>query len=412
MRGMRAAFVLTMVFATGLAVGTQTPKSPDGLLMKSAVFLWEATPPRPTDKGAVRSIFRAPSVTLDELEYHITTLNPNQSPHPPHQHVNEEVIIVKEGAVEAFVNGAWTPVTTGSLIFFASNVPHTVRNVGAVAATYHVVNWKTPGGRAEGDGRPMRRGALVAAAALLTALTVSAVRGQEPVGYFEGSGDVGAPALAGSTTYDAQAQTYTIVGAGTNMWATRDEFQFVWRKLSGNFIVRTHAAFVGTGVDPHRKIGWIARKSLDADSAYVDAAVHGDGLTSLQFRKKAGAVTAQIESTLKAPDVIQLERRGGTYIMSVARFGEPFVVTETSAVDLGDDVYVGLFVCSHNPKVQERAVFSNVRIVVPPKIGWTPYRDYIGSNLEIMTVATGARTVLHTSPISIQAPNWTRMARS
>jgi TolB protein len=253
----------------------------------------------------------------------------------------------------------------------------------------------------------MRRGTLAAAAALLTGLTVSAVRGQGPVGYFEGSGDVGAPALAGSTVYDAQAQTYTIVGAGTNMWATRDEFQFVWRKLSGNFIVRTHAAFVGTGVDAHRKIGWIARKSLDADSAYVDAAVHGDGLTSLQFRRKAGAVTAQIESALKAPDVIQLERRGATYIMSVAKFGEPFVVTETSAVDLGDDVYVGLFVCSHNPKVQERAVFSNVRIVVPPKIGWTPYRDYIGSNLEIMTVATGARTVLHTSPISLQAPNWT-----
>ena len=69
------------------------------------------------------------------------------------------------------------------------------------------------------------------------------------------------------------------------MWATRDEFQFVWRKMTGDFIVRTHAAFVGTGVDPHRKIGWIVRKSLDADSAYVDAAVHGDGLTSLQFRK-------------------------------------------------------------------------------------------------------------------------------
>ena len=67
----------------------------------------------------------------------------------------------------------------------------------------------------------------------------------------------------------------------------------------------------------------------------------------------------------------------------------------------------GLFVCSHNPKVPETAVFSNVRIVVPPKAGWTPYRDYIGSNLEIMTVATGARTVLHTSPISLQAPNWT-----
>ena len=247
----------------------------------------------------------------------------------------------------------------------------------------------------------------VAAVAFGVALAAPVVRAQAPVGYFEGSGDVGGPALAGSTTYDAKAQTYTIVGAGTNMWANRDEFQFAWRKMTGDFIVRTHAAFVGAGVDPHRKVGWIVRKSLDADSVYVDAAVHGDGLTSLQFRKKAGGVTEQVESTVKGPDVIQLERRGHTYIMSVAKFGEPFTTTETSSVDVGDEVYVGLFVCSHNPAVKEQAIFSNVRIVVPPKAGFTPYRDYIGSNLEIMTVATGARTVVHTSPISLQAPNWT-----
>jgi XRE family transcriptional regulator, regulator of sulfur utilization len=145
MRATRAFLGVFLVFVTGIAVGSQAPRSGNGLLEKSAVFLWEATPPTPTDKGAVRRVFRAPSVTLDELEYHITTLNPSQSPHAPHQHVNEEVIIVKEGTVDAYVNGAWTPVSTGSLIFFASNVPHTVRNAGSVPATYHVVNWKAPG---------------------------------------------------------------------------------------------------------------------------------------------------------------------------------------------------------------------------------------------------------------------------
>ena len=75
--------------------------------------------------------------------------------------------------------------------------------------------------------------------------------------------------------------------------------------------------------------------------------------------------------------------------------------------DLGDQVYVGLFVCAAQPDGQGAAVFSNVRIVVPPKAGWVPYRDYIGSNLEVMDIRTGARTVVHTSPISIQAPNWT-----
>ena len=69
--------------------------------------------------------------------------------------------------------------------------------------------------------------------------------------------------------------------------------------------------------------------------------------------------------------------------MGVAKFGEPMVHTEFYGPDLGPDVHVGLFACSHNPKVKETATFTNVRIVVPPKAGWVPYRDYIGSNLEV-----------------------------
>ena len=92
--------------------------------------------------------------------------------------------------------------------------------------------------------------------------------------------------------------------------------------------------------------------------------------------------------------------------MGVAKFGEPMVHTEVYGPDLGEQVYVGLFACSHNAAVKETATFSNVRIVVPPKTGWVPYRDYIGSNLEVWTSRPGP-TVVHTSPISIQAPNWT-----
>jgi TolB protein len=255
----------------------------------------------------------------------------------------------------------------------------------------------------------MRVVTLLGAATVIVGTTLLApVSAQQPIGYFEQSGDVGQPAVAGSTAYDPAAQSYTIVGSGTNMWATRDEFQFVWRKMTGDFIVRTHAALQGTGVDPHRKIGWIIRKTLDADSPYVDVAVHGDGLTSVQFRKTAGAITEQVQSTVKGADVIQLARKGRTYTMSVARFGDTLTHNEVADIDLGDEVYVGLFVCAHNPTVSERAVFKNVRIVVPPKEGWVPYRDYIGSNLEVMDVATGDRTVVSTSPISVQAPNWTR----
>lgn len=127
-----------------LAAGARiSPAAAEGPLMKSALFTWESVPATATPVGAVRRFFQAPTLTLTELESHVTTLNGGQSPHPPHTHPNEELILVKEGAVEAYVNGAWMPATTGSIIFFASNQPHTVRNTGSVPATYFVVNWRS-----------------------------------------------------------------------------------------------------------------------------------------------------------------------------------------------------------------------------------------------------------------------------
>jgi TolB protein len=248
---------------------------------------------------------------------------------------------------------------------------------------------------------------LLASLAFVT-LAPARVATESGLGYFESSGDVGQPAIAGLASYDTAAQTYTVAGAGTNMWFDKDEFQFVWRRMKGDFILRTHAKFLGEGVEAHRKLGWIVRSSLDPDATYADAAIHGDGLASLQFRKVKGGTTLQLPSALTHPDVIQLERHGRTFVMSVARYGDPFTRTELTDLDLGDDVYVGLFVCAHNPKVTERAVFSNVRVVVPPPQGWRPYRDYIGSNLEVMTVGDPGRRVLYTEPGSFQAPNWTR----
>ena len=263
----------------------------------------------------------------------------------------------------------------------------------------------------------MRRRTGHAASSVVVAMAAVAVAGvvvfaaqapgPAPLGYFEAAGDVGGPAIAGSTTYDAAAQTYTMSAGGTNMWGTRDEFQFAWRRMSGDFTVRAHVEFVGSGVDPHRKIGIIVRKGLEPDAPYVDAVLHGDGLTSLQHRQAAGGPTATIAAEITHADVLELKREGRRYVMGAATFGQPMVHTEFHGPDLGDEVYVGLFACSHNAAVKETATFTNVRIVVPPKAGWVPYRDYIGSNLEVMDVATGARTVQHTSPISIQAPNWT-----
>lgn len=242
---------------------------------------------------------------------------------------------------------------------------------------------------------------------LLIALLAPAARAaDEPVGQFTTHGDVGAPEIAGSTAYDASIQTYRLTASGINMWTTSDQFQFASNKLKGDFIVRARIEFVGMGTDPHRKAGWIARVTRDNDSPYVDACVHGDGLTSLQYRRTKGGLTEQIQLPIKGGDVIQLERRGSTFIFSSARSGETFESAKVENIDLGEELDVGLFLCAHNPKVKEEAIFKDVRIIRPPKAGYVPYRDYIGAHLEILNVHTGQLQIVHSSPEQFEAPNW------
>jgi TolB protein len=249
--------------------------------------------------------------------------------------------------------------------------------------------------------------ALLALLAVI-ALGPSPALGQDGrLGSFDGHGDIGAPQIKGSATYNAVSQEYSLSASGVNMWGARDEFQFVWKRLKGDFILQARVELLGKGTDPHRKLGLIVRTSLDPDSPYTDAAVHGDGLTSLQFRRTKGAITEQLESTVKGPDFVQLERKGNTYVMSVARFGDPLTTTPLPDLALGDEVFVGLFLCSHNPAVVERAVFRDVRIIRPAKDGFVPYRDYIGSVLEILDLQTGHRQAVHSSAQPFEAPNWT-----
>ncbi|RRQ48399.1 biopolymer transporter TolR [Maribacter algicola] len=233
------------------------------------------------------------------------------------------------------------------------------------------------------------------------------ISAQHTMGIFDRTTAVGDPKVKGKATYDVVNQTYTITGAGTNMWFGTDEFQYLWTTLQGDFILRTTVHFNGKGKDPHRKAGWIVKNSLDGNSKHVNASTHGDGLTSLQYRASIGGLTKEVKSADTYPAIIQLERRGTTYIMSSAAFGEEFTQVELIDMDMDNEVYVGLYVCSHNPSVLESATFSNVRIIKPVDPEFTPYRDYIGSNLEIMDVETGHREILYQSAHSIQAPNWT-----
>ena len=228
-----------------------------------------------------------------------------------------------------------------------------------------------------------------------------------PLGDFTSQIDVGDPALKGTTVYDPNRQSYILSGAGNNMWFDKDQFHFVYKRMKGDFILQARAQFLGEGVNAHRKLGWMVRPGLDTDSPHINAVVHGDGLTSLQFRRTHAAMTEEIRSQLTGADVIQLERRSGRYTMSVARFGQPFVVSHCDDLKLDDEVYVGLFVCSHDPDVVEKAVFKDVRITVPAAEDFVPYREYLGSRLETLDVDTGDRRVLFSTSEGIEAPNWT-----
>lgn len=234
---------------------------------------------------------------------------------------------------------------------------------------------------------------------------------EKPLALFDGHGDIGAVRKPGAAAEDAASGALVIEGAGANMWFATDEGYFVWKHIKGDFIVSVKAEFAGKGVEAHRKIGWMARSTMDTGSAHASAVVHGDGLTSLQYRRTPGADTEETKLPVSGADQIQLERRSKTYIMSAARFGEPCASERVEGIDLGDEVLVGLFVCSHSAEVTEKATFSNIRITIPAPTDFVPYQDYIGGTIELLDVDSGKRTAVFRSDRPIQAPNWTKNGR-
>ncbi len=250
---------------------------------------------------------------------------------------------------------------------------------------------------------------------IVTSLLVvcNTVSFSQPVGIFDNHQDIGTNVKPGSANYIAQTGQYIISGAGYNVWLDHDEFQYVYKKIKGDFILYTRAEFLGTWVNYHRKVGWMVRKSLDGNSAHVNAVEHGDGLTSLQFRRTAGAQTEEQKMKLTHANILQLERKGNMYIMRAAIYGDTFQTDTIKGVDLGDEVYVGLFVGSHNSDVLETGVFANVSITAPfvgESNQQTPMK--LGSNLEMLEVASGKRQIIYQVPYSIQAPNWTTDGKS
>jgi XRE family transcriptional regulator, regulator of sulfur utilization len=128
------------IVAAGVSIAASSLAQEPGTRLDSSAWIWEAMTVKKTEVGELRAVVREPTRTLDELEMHITTLNPHTASHAPHTHPNEEMVIVKDGTLQAHVNGRETMVGPGSVLFFASMQPHAVQNIGATTATYFVIN--------------------------------------------------------------------------------------------------------------------------------------------------------------------------------------------------------------------------------------------------------------------------------
>ena len=198
-------------------------------------------------------------------------------------------------------------------------------------------------------------------------LILSHLKAQNSIGIFENHTDIGPVIYKGSANYDNASKVYVLMGSGENIWFKKDELHFAYKRIKGDFILSTQPNLIGKGTDLHRKSGWMIRTSTDTSAAMVCLTVHGDGLTAFQYRKKNGMNIEEIKIPIMGAEILQLERRGRNYFISVSRLSTPFWTVEVPDFDFPEELMVGLFVCSHNKNVVEQSTFTNTRVFTAVK---------------------------------------------
>ncbi|HEY9127483.1 MAG TPA: hypothetical protein VIM62_10175 [Acidobacteriaceae bacterium] len=235
------------------------------------------------------------------------------------------------------------------------------------------------------------------------------------LGIFEGQNDIGDIHPAGGAQFDKNAKTYTLTSAGDNMWKTKDGFHFVWKKMAGDLSLSADLAFPNPGGNAHRKAVLIVRQSLDADAVYADAALHGSGLLALQFRPSSAAFTADTElnypTIAEAPTRLRLEKRGDLITLYTAGKDGQFHPSGASVrLHLEGTFYVGIGLCSHDPNLVEKAVFSNIDLHPLAESSAPADKATLYSTLETINIdqENPRATVIYTKPGRFEAPNWSR----
>jgi uncharacterized cupin superfamily protein len=138
--------IFVAIIAIGLTTAAMTfADSISSPILHCSVFNWADLKMEATKYGARRQILDSRTAILDQLEVHVTTLNPGEMPHPGHRHAGEELVIIKDGSLEAVQNSATNHVDAGGVIFQASNEYHGLRNISPTPATYYVIKIVPPG---------------------------------------------------------------------------------------------------------------------------------------------------------------------------------------------------------------------------------------------------------------------------
>ena len=241
---------------------------------------------------------------------------------------------------------------------------------------------------------------------VVTLMALSLAAQAQPAGIFDGHQDVGVVLHPGSVQYAPATGTYTVAGSGENMWFGIDDFHFAWKKVSGDIAISATITFPGSVGNPHRKAVLMMRQTLDGPSIAVDIAVHGSGLTSLQFRDATGDNTHEIESNVAAPESVRLEKRGESFYAFVA--GKDRVFTSAGAaikIPFSGEFYVGIGVCSHAKDDIQEAVFKHVSI---QPLAPSSAQPVLYSSLETVAIASADRHVEYVAPAHFEAPNWSR----
>jgi Tol biopolymer transport system component len=224
-------------------------------------------------------------------------------------------------------------------------------------------------------------------------------------GVFEGNSDIGDVLIKGSVTFDSLRSSYTIEGGGENMWYAIDAFHYVWKKASHDVAMSANISFIGMGGDAHKKAGLIIRQNLEPDAPYADAIIHGDGLTSLQYREVKGGPTREIQSNIRAPKTIKIQKEGHYVFMSIAPEGGDLRSSGGSfRIKFEEPFLIGLGVCSHNNKVSEKAIFSSVEITTGSQtVSGEPRLE---STMETIAIDSKDRKAVYTTTGFIEGAFW------